>query len=100
MNVRMVVAGDDHTVERNPIGEADEGLFYSIETSIVIEMFGTDIGDHGDSRNQVQKRTVGFVGFGNEQVTGTHRSARAKSVELAADDDRGIEPCASEHCRY
>ena len=65
----------------------------------MIEVFGVDVGDDGDRRDQMEKRAIRFVGLRDEQVARTGGSARAERVQLSADDDRGIEPRPSQNGR-
>ena len=58
----------------------------------VIEMVVVDVGDHRVSRRQVKEGSVALVGFRHDQLPLAELRVSAERIDLAADDDRRIEP--------
>ena len=95
--MRVIETGHHQAVERHAVGEADERLLDVLVVAVVVEVLGVDVGDDGDGGREVQERAVGLVGLGDQQVAGAARGVGAERVELAADDDGGIEAGLAQH---
>ena len=56
----------------------------------VVQVIRLDVGHHGHFRRVGQERTIGFVGFGHEDVPGALVGIGAGPVELATDGEGRI----------
>jgi hypothetical protein len=62
----VIETGDDQSIERNAIRKSDESLFDSVEAPVMVEVLRVDVGNHGDGRNEMEKRAIRFVRLGDE----------------------------------
>ena len=90
-HARIVHAGHDGPEEGHAVGEDREGVEDVGEVPIGVEVIRLDVGDDGDDRRQREKRAVVFVGLGHEIVALAQARVGAQDVDLAADDDGGVE---------
>ncbi len=94
LDARVVQAEDRETPEGDVVGEGHEGLLDGREASVVIEVLGLDVGDHGDHRSQTQEGAVALVRLGHQEVSAAELGAGSVLAEAenpSADDGRGVE---------
>ena len=99
-HVRIVDAEHRDAVERQSLREIDERPLQALEVVAVrLHVIGVDVGDHRHRRREVEKRRVGFVGLGDEEVALAEPRVRIRRQEAPADDERRIETAFGQHRR-
>ncbi len=95
----MIEAHHAEAVERHVLDELAEGGAHGVETAVVVEMLGIDVGDDGDIGRQLQEGAVGFVGLHHHPLALAHAGVGAVGIDDAAVDDGRIEPAGFEQRR-
>ena len=95
----VVVAGDDHSVERHRVHELQEGLLHVVHVAIAIHVLAIDVGHHREDRRELQERAVALVGLGHQVLRLAQPRVGAHRIDAAADDHRGIESAGGQHRR-
>src|SRR3990170_932185 len=90
LNMLFVEAEYGDAVERDLVDEHEERILDLVDVLVVVEVFRVDVRHHGDGRRKFEKAPVALIGFGNEELALPELGVRAKAVQLAADDDRGV----------
>jgi hypothetical protein len=91
-NVGIVDAKHRGAVERQPLREVDECVLELREIVLVrLHVVGVDVGDHRQHRLQDQKRCIGFVGFGDQELALAKPRVGIRGDQPATDDEGGIE---------
>lgn len=79
MGAGVVGAGDDRSAPGlDAVAELDEGFAHLLRGSVVIEVVGFDVREDADGRFVEEERSVGFVCFGDEDVSGAQMGVRAR----------------------
>ena len=99
LHFRMVGAHHAEAVERHVLDELAEGLAHLVESAVVVEMLGIDIGDDGDVGRQLQEGAVALVGLDHHPFALAHAGIGAVGVDDAAIDHGRVEPAGFEQRR-
>ena len=89
---RIVQARDQEAARHDAVGELLEDLPVGRFRLEVIQVVGLDVRDHRDLGRVGQEGAVGLVGLGHENLACAVVGIRARTVQLAADGERGILP--------
>ena len=65
--------------------------------TVSIHVIFVDIGHDGHNRRQIQKRSIGFVGFGNNVFAFTQTGIGTSGIEFAADNESRVKSCRAEN---
>ena len=85
-------------VERHTVDEVHKRLMQFLNAvSVSVHMVFVDIGYDGHNRRQIQKRSIGFVGFGNNVFAFTQTGVGTRGVEFAANNESRVESCRAEN---
>ena len=86
------------SIEWHTVDEVHKRLMQFLNAvSVSVHMVFVDIGYDGHNRRQIQERSIGFVGFGNNVFTFTQTGVGTCGVELATDNESRIESCRAEN---
>jgi hypothetical protein len=77
--------------------EGGEGVQYFVHGAGVVHVVIFDVGDDGDFGVEAEKGAVAFVGFGDEPFAAAEFGVAVEVVDVAADDDGGVEAGFFEH---
>src|SRR6266576_1367801 len=94
---RVVVAGNDHAIEGNPVHEIEEGLFDVTHVAVAVHMLAVNVGDDGENWRKLQKGAIAFVGFGDEVLRLPQAGVGAHGVDSSADHDGRVEAAGGEN---
>ena len=95
---RAVDAQHGVAVERHAVQEVDKGLFQVAEVmAVCFHVIGVDVGDYRHDGQQLQERSVGFVGFYDDVFALAQVGIGARAVELAANDESGVQARFGQH---
>ncbi len=92
LDVRVVETEDDRSVERHLVDELAEAAADLLDSREVVEVLGVGVRQHGDRRLKDDERAVGLVGLDDHVLAVAEPRVRAERRELAAHDDRRVEP--------
>ena len=85
-------------VERHTVNKIDKRLMQFLNAvAVSVHMVFVDIGYDGHNRRQIQERSIGFIGFGNNVFAFTQTGVGTRGVELAADNESRVESCRAEN---
>ena len=85
-------------VERHTVDKIDKRLMQFLNAvAVSVHMVFVDIGYDGHNRRQIQERSIGFVGFGNNVFAFTQTGVGTSGVEFAADNESRVESCRAEN---
>ena len=70
--------------------EINKNLLKSLARTIAIQVIRFDIGDNLDPRSVVEEGAIGFIGFGNENISAAQVSTRTQLRNHRTDCNRGI----------
>ena len=59
-------------------------------------MVFVNVGDGSNNRREIQKRRIGFIGFGHQKFARSQAGIRASAIEFSADDKSRIQPACGE----
>ncbi len=93
----VVIAQDEHSVERNAVHEIHERLLHVRHVAIAIHVLAIDVGHHGENGRELQERAVTLVGLRDQVLRLAQTRVRAHGVDASADHDRRIEPAGRQH---
>ncbi len=96
---RIVVAGNDHAVERDTLHELQEGAADVAHVAVAVHVLAVDVGDDREDRRELQKGPVAFVGFGDQVLRLAEAGVGAHGVHAPADDDSRVETAGREDRR-
>ena len=68
----------------------NEDLLKSFARTIAIQVIRFDIGNNLDPRSVVEEGAIGFIGFGNENISAAQVGTRAQLRNHCTDCNRGI----------
>ncbi len=95
----MVDAQDCRTVERHVLDEFEEGALDRLEVTVMFEMLGIDIGNHGDRAIEPQKAAVALVRLHDHPIAIAQPRVGAILLDNAAVDHGGIDAACVEQGR-
>ena len=85
------------TVKRHTVDEIHKRLMQLLNAvAVSVHMVFIDIGHDGHNRRQIQKRSIGFVGFCDDVFAFTQTGVGTSGIELAADNESRVESCRAE----
>ena len=97
-HIGVVGAQHGHAIERQALDKIDKGLLQLVQRVVVgLHVVGVDIGDDRQHRLQMKERGIRFVGFGDDELTGTQTGVRAGALQPAADDKGRIQSALGQH---
>ncbi len=97
-HMRVIGAQHGRAVERQSLGELDEGRLQAREiVPVGFHVVGVDIGDDGDHRLQVEEGGVGFVGLHHDEVARAQFRIGTRAGEAAADHEGGVQTTFCQH---
>ncbi len=97
-HVGVVQAQHGDAVERQALGEFDEGLLQLGEAVVVgLHVVGIDVGDDFDDRRQIEERGIRLVGLDHDEVARAKFGVGASLGQASANDEGGVEPAFGQH---
>src|SRR5665647_1649840 len=96
LEIGIVEAEDDRAIERDLVGEVDEGRLEVVDALVLVEVLLVDVRQDGDEGGEVEERAVALVGLGDDEVPGSELGVGPDRVQAAADDDRRVEAAGLE----
>ena len=98
---RIVGAQDGGAVKRHAVQKIDEGRFEATQVmTIRLHMVGIDVGDYRHHGQQIEKRSIGLVGFDHDVVARTELGVGTRAVETPADDKGRVKPALGQHAGH
>lgn len=95
--MRVLAADDDGAVLAHQAHEFGESCLDLLDTRVVIEVVGLDVGHNDHVGVQEQEGAVGLVGLGDKVVTRAVLAVRVIALDDAADQEARIQTHAVEH---
>ena len=100
-HVRVIQAEHCHAVERQALGELDEGLLQAREIMVVgFHVIGIDVGDDFDHGREVEEGRIGLIGLGHDEFAGAQLGIGTSAGEAAADDEGRVQPALRQHAGH
>ena len=85
-------------VKRHTMDEIHKRLMQFFNAvAVSVHVVFVDIGHDGHNRCQIQERSIGFVGFGNNVFAFTQTGIGPCGVEFAADNESRVKTCRAEN---
>ncbi len=98
LDILVIQAQDGRPVERNLLDELEERGANLNDGRIVIQVFAVDVRNHRQDGAELQKRSITFVRFDNQEIAlPDARIGAAHGCGFSTHHHCGIEPCYVEH---
>ena len=97
---RIVVAGNDHSIEGHAVHELEKSFFYVPHVAVAVHVLAIDVGHDRQDRRQLQERTITLVGLSHQVLRLSQAGIRSHGVDAAANYDSGIEATRGQHCGH
>ncbi len=95
----MIEAKQRGTIKGHIFDERDKRILYRVERTIMVEMFGIDVGHHRNRAVEAQKAAIALIGLHHHPVARAQPRVGAIAIDDPAIDDGWVNPARIEQGR-